>query len=133
MEEVRRGLSAGRVQSVAVRLIVDREQEIESFEAQEYWSIDAKLLSASSRRAFPAKLTEVKGEKFKALNKEETDKVLAMLENGEFIITNIKNSTRKKTPAPPFHHLYLTAGSVKKAVVQRKTYNESGSGAVRGR
>ena len=101
-KKVRRGLSAGRVQSVAVRLIVDREQEIESFEAQEYWSIDAKLLSASSRRAFPAKLTEVKGEKFKALNKEETDKVLAMLENGEFIITNIKNSTRKKTPAPPF-------------------------------
>ena len=100
--KVKRGLSAGRVQSVAVRLIVDREQEIESFEAQEYWSIDAKLLSASSRRAFPAKLTEVKGEKFKALNKEETDKVLAMLENGEFIITNIKNSTRKKTPAPPF-------------------------------
>lgn len=101
-KKVRRGLSAGRVQSVAVRLIVDREQEIESFEAQEYWSIDAKLLSASSRRAFPAKLTEVKGEKFKALNKEETDKVLAMLENGEFIIANIKNSTRKKTPAPPF-------------------------------
>ena len=97
-------MSAGRVQSVAVRLIVDREQEIESFEAQEYWSIDAKLLSASSRRAFPAKLTEVKGEKFKALNKEETDKVLAMLENGEFIITNIKNSTRKKHPhrrSPP--------------------------------
>ncbi len=101
-KKVRRGLSAGRVQSVAVRLIVDREREIEQFDPQEYWTIDAKLLSASSKRAFPAKLTEVDGEKFKPSTKEETDKVLARLENGEFIIDKIKNSSRKKTPAPPF-------------------------------
>ncbi len=101
-KKVRRGLSAGRVQSVAVRLIVDREKEIEEFDPQEYWTIDAKLLSASSKRAFPAKLTEVDGEKFKPSTKEETDKVLARLENGEFIIDKIKNSSRKKTPAPPF-------------------------------
>ena len=101
-KKVRRGLSAGRVQSVAVRLIVDREKEIEQFDPQEYWTIDAKLLSASSKRAFPAKLTEVDGEKFKPSTKEETDKVLARLENGEFVIDKIKNSSRKKTPAPPF-------------------------------
>ena len=101
-KKVRRGLSAGRVQSVAVRLIVDREREIEQFDPQEYWTIDAKLLSASSKRAFPAKLTEVDGEKFKPSSKEETDKVLARLEDGEFIIDKIKNSSRKKTPAPPF-------------------------------
>ena len=101
-KKVRRGLSAGRVQSVAVRLIADREQEIESFNPQEYWSIDAKFLSSLSRRAFPAKLTEVGGEKFRPTNKEETDKILAKMENGEFVITNIKNSSRKKTPAPPF-------------------------------
>ena len=101
-KKVRRGLSAGRVQSVAVRLIVDREREIEQFDPQEYWTIDAKLLSSSSKKAFPAKLTEVDGEKFKPSTKEETDKVLARLENGEFIIDKIKNSSRKKTPAPPF-------------------------------
>ncbi len=101
-KKVRRGLSAGRVQSVAVRIIVDREQEIESFKPQEYWSIDAKLLSSSSKRAFPAKLIEVGGEKFRPTTGEETDKVLEKLQGGEFVITNIKNSTRKKTPAPPF-------------------------------
>lgn len=101
-KKVRKGLSAGRVQSVAVKLIVDREKEIEQFDPQEYWTIDAKLLSASSKKAFPAKLTEVDGEKFKPSTKEETDKVLERLENGEFIIDKIKNSSRKKTPAPPF-------------------------------
>lgn len=101
-KKVRKGLSAGRVQSVAVKLIVDREKEIEQFKPQEYWTIDAKLLSASSKKAFPAKLTEVDGEKFKPSTKEETDKVLARLENGEFVIDKIKNSSRKKTPAPPF-------------------------------
>ena len=101
-KKVRKGLSAGRVQSVAVKLIVDREKEIEQFNPQEYWTIDAKLLSASSKKAFPAKLTEVDGEKFKPSTKEETDKVLARLENGEFVIDKIKNSSRKKTPAPPF-------------------------------
>ncbi len=101
-KKVRKGLSAGRVQSVAVKLIVDREKEIEQFDPQEYWTIDARLLSASSKKAFPAKLTEVDGEKFKPSTKEETDKVLARLENGEFVIDKIKNSSRKKTPAPPF-------------------------------
>ena len=101
-KKVRRGLSAGRVQSVAVRLIVDREKEIEQFDAQEYWSIDAKFLSSAGKKPFTAKLAEVAGEKFRPLTEEETNKVLKLLENGEFVITNIKNSTRKKTPAPPF-------------------------------
>lgn len=101
-KKVRRGLSAGRVQSVAVRLIVDREKEIESFNPQEYWSIDAKLTSSTGKKTFSAKLTEVKGEKFKADCKEETDKVLEMLSGNPFVVSAIKNSTRKKTPAPPF-------------------------------
>lgn len=101
-KKVRRGLSAGRVQSVTVRLIVDREKEIEEFKPQEYWSIDAKLLSSKSRRAFPAKLASVDGEKFKSDNKEATDKVLERLQGGEFVISSIKRSTRKKSPAPPF-------------------------------
>ncbi len=101
-KKVKRGLSAGRVQSVAVRLIVDRENEIASFVPKEYWSVDVKLIAASSKKPFSAKLAEVNGEKFAAENEQDTDKVLKLLENGEYEIVNIKNSQRKKTPAPPF-------------------------------
>lgn len=101
-KKVRRGLSAGRVQSVAVRLIVDRENEIRSFKSQEYWSIDAKLTASSSRKAFPAKLAEVDGKKVSIENKEQADAILARLENAEYVVTAVKKSQRKKQPAPPF-------------------------------
>ncbi len=101
-KKVRRGLSAGRVQSVAVRLIVDRENEIRSFVSQEYWSIDAKFIAASSKRAFPAKLIELDGEKIEMVNKEQADAVLARLEGAEYVVSNLKKSQRKKQPAPPF-------------------------------
>ena len=101
-KKVRRGLSAGRVQSVAVRLIVDRENEINSFQAQEYWSIDAKLIAASSKKAFAAKLSEVDGEKTELSDKAQADKILKRLEGAEYIVTNLKKSQRKKQPAPPF-------------------------------
>ena len=101
-KKVRRGLSAGRVQSVAVRIIVDRENEIRSFVSQEYWSVDAKLLAASSKKAFPAKLSEVDGEKVSIGSKEEADKLLERLKGAEFIVTGLKKSQRKKQPAPPF-------------------------------
>ncbi len=101
-KKVRRGLSAGRVQSVAVRLIVDRENEIRSFVSQEYWSIDAKLVAASSKRAFAAKLAEVDGEKIELADKAQADAILARLDGADFIVTNMKKSQRKKQPAPPF-------------------------------
>jgi DNA topoisomerase-1 len=101
-KKVRRGLSAGRVQSVAVRLIVDREKEIESFQSREYWSVDASLLAASGKKPFPAKLTEVDGEKIELNNKKDTAKVLKRLEGAEFVVDTVKKSTRKKLPAPPF-------------------------------
>ncbi|MGN0650187.1 MAG: type I DNA topoisomerase [Oscillospiraceae bacterium] len=101
-KKVRRGLSAGRVQSVAVRLIVDRENEIRSFKSQEYWSIDAKLTASSSKKAFSAKLAEVDGEKVSIENKEQADAILARLENAEYVVTSVKKSQRKKQPAPPF-------------------------------
>jgi len=78
-KKVRRGLSAGRVQSAVVRLIVDREKEINAFQSQEYWSIDAKLRGTASKKQFPAKLAEVDGKKAELKNKEEADKVLAEL------------------------------------------------------
>lgn len=101
-KKVRRGLSAGRVQSVAVRLIVDRENEIRSFKSQEYWSIDAKLTTSSSKKAFAAKLAEVDGAKVSIESKEQADAILARLENAEYVVTSVKKSQRKKQPAPPF-------------------------------
>ncbi len=101
-KKVRRGLSAGRVQSVAVRIIVDRENEIRSFKTQEYWSIDAKLLAASSKKAFAAKLTEVDGQKADIADKAQADDILKRLENAEYVVSALKRSQRKKQPAPPF-------------------------------
>jgi DNA topoisomerase-1 len=100
-KKVRRGLSAGRVQSVAVRIIVDREEEIQKFKPEEYWSIDAKLLGKSSRKAFAAKLYG-KDKKISIKTKEEADAILKELEGQPFVVENVKKSVRKKSPAPPF-------------------------------
>ncbi len=99
--KVRRGLSAGRVQSVAVRLIVDRENEIKKFKSEEYWSVDAKLTAKSSRKAFAAKLYG-KDKKLEIHNKEEADAILAQLEGAEYVVSGVKKSVRRKSPAPPF-------------------------------
>ncbi|MDE6726233.1 MAG: type I DNA topoisomerase, partial [Ruminiclostridium sp.] len=101
-KKVRRGLSAGRVQSVVVKLIVDREKEIKAFVPKEYWGIDGKVTAQSSKKPFPIKLAEIEGKKAELNNKEETDKVLKYLEDKEFKVDSIKRSTRKKQPAPPF-------------------------------
>ena len=101
-KKVRRGLSAGRVQSVVVKLIVDRENEIKAFVPKEYWSIDGKLLASSGKKPFPVKLAEIGGEKAELTCKEQTDEVLKSLEGKDFVVDNIKKSTRKKQPAPPF-------------------------------
>lgn len=101
-KKVRRGLSAGRVQSVAVRMIVDREEEIKSFNPVEYWSVEAKLLAKSSKKAFLAKLATVDGKKAELKSKDETDAVLAWLENAPFVVKSVRKGTRTKSPAAPF-------------------------------
>ena len=101
-KKVRRGLSAGRVQSVAVRIIVDREEEIKAFKTTEYWSVDARLFTNSSKKVFSAKLSEIDGQKAQLDNKEQTDAVLANIKDADFIVSNLKKSQRKKQPAPPF-------------------------------
>ncbi|MCR5653409.1 MAG: type I DNA topoisomerase [Ruminococcus sp.] len=98
-QKIRRGMSAGRVQSVAVRIIVDREEEIRAFKPEEYWTIDAKFIPKGSRKSFPATL--YLGKK-KIENKEQAEKILADLENAEYVVTSVKHGTRKKSPAPPF-------------------------------
>ncbi|MBQ1236690.1 MAG: type I DNA topoisomerase [Oscillospiraceae bacterium] len=100
-KKVRRGLSAGRVQSVAVRIIVDREEEIRKFKPEEYWSIDAKLLAKSSRKAFDAKLYG-KEKKLSIKDQQTADSILKELEGAEYTVENVKKSVRKKSPAPPF-------------------------------
>ncbi len=99
--KVRRGLSAGRVQSVAVRLIVDREEDIRAFVSEEYWTIDAKLTGKGSRKVFPAKFYG-KGKKLEIKNKEQADAILAELEGCTYTVGSVKKGVRKKNPAPPF-------------------------------
>lgn len=101
-QKIRRGLSAGRVQSVALRLIVDREEEIRAFKAQEYWTIDAKFTNPPSKKVFAASVYSKNGEKVKITCKEESDAVLADLENSEYTVKSVKKGTRKKSPTPPF-------------------------------
>ncbi|HDN79902.1 MAG TPA: type I DNA topoisomerase [Chloroflexi bacterium] len=101
--KVRNRTSAGRVQSVALRLIVEREREIQSFVPEEYWSIKAKLAKqVPERPTFIAKLVRIRNEEVNLKNKEETDKVVAELEKASYLVYNIKRGTRKKNPAPPF-------------------------------
>ncbi len=101
-KKVRRGLSAGRVQSVAVKMIVDRENEINSFISTEYWSIDAKFTTSSSKKVFSAKLATVDGEKIELVDNVSTDAVLKRLENAVYEVTAVKKSIHKKNPAAPF-------------------------------
>lgn len=101
-KKVRRGLSAGRVQSVAVRMVVDREQEIRDFVPQEYWSVDAKFTAPSSRKVFSAKLNTVDGNKVEMNDKASADEILKRLENAEYIVSNVKKSVHRKSPSAPF-------------------------------
>lgn len=101
-QKIRRGLSAGRVQSVSVRLIVDREEEIRAFVPEEYWSIDAKMIPKGSRKVFAASFYGNDEGKMKISSKEEADKILSDLEGTDYTITKLKKGTRRKSPAPPF-------------------------------
>ena len=101
-KKVKPGLSAGRVQSVAVKLIVDRENEIRNFIPEEYWNIYATLLDEKSKQDFIAKFYGKNDKKVELHKKEEVDEILSNIKNGKYIVTNIKNGEKKRTPAPPF-------------------------------
>ena len=101
-QKIRRGLSAGRVQSVALRIICDRENEIRKFMPEEYWSIDAKFIPKGSRKSFAATLYSDQNGKIKIQNQEQADKIEADLKDAEYTITKVRHGTRKKSPAPPF-------------------------------
>lgn len=101
-KKVKSGLSAGRVQSVALRLIVEREREIEKFNSEEYWSVDAKLMSG--RKSFSAKLFGfADGKKIEVIKSgEEAEGIVKALENASYTVTELKKGTRSRQPAPPF-------------------------------
>lgn len=102
-KKVRRGLSAGRVQSVAVRLIRDREIEIENFKPDEYWNIDALLHPQGEKGEFTARLAATAdGKKLTVTDKQQADAVLAALDGKEYTITKIEKGKRRRQPAPPF-------------------------------
>ena len=101
-KKVKRGLSAGRVQSVAVKLIVDREEEIEKFIPQEYWNIYAMLSDKKSNKSFSAKFYGKNSKKMELTNKTEVDKILEDIKGKKFIVKSIKKAEKKKVAAPPF-------------------------------
>ena len=99
--KVRKGLSAGRVQSVAVKLICDREKEINAFIAEEYWSIET-ILSADQKKVFTAKLNSFKNKKIEISSAEQKDKVVGALKKAQVIVENIESKEKRKRPNPPF-------------------------------
>ena len=101
-KKVKRGLSAGRVQSVAVKLIVDREEEIEKFIPQEYWNIYAILIEPNSNKKFEAKFYGKDGKKLEINNEKDVEQILKQIENGKYIVDDVKKGEKKRTPAPPF-------------------------------
>ncbi|MFA5116485.1 MAG: type I DNA topoisomerase [Candidatus Omnitrophota bacterium] len=99
--KISRGLSAGRVQSVALRLIVERERLIQAFIPQEYWEIEAELAKTTGEK-FIAKLDKIAGEKAALKNKEETDNLLEDVKSKVFKVSDIKETEKKRNPLPPF-------------------------------
>ena len=101
-KKVRKGLSAGRVQSATVSLVVDRENEIRSFISEEYWTLDASLSVTEKGRAFPARFFGNVEGKIKITDEQEANDILAQLKNATYVAESVKTGTRRVAPAPPF-------------------------------
>jgi DNA topoisomerase-1 len=115
-DKVRRGLSAGRVQTVALRLIVEREQEIRAFVPQEYWTIHA-MLEAGEPPIFEAKLTKFKGEDIEVKNQEAADKIVAAVSKAKWQVASVAQKEKKRNPPPPF-----TTSKLQQAAYNRLRY-----------
>jgi DNA topoisomerase-1 len=115
-DKVRRGLSAGRVQTVALRLIVEREQLIRAFVPQEYWTIHA-MLDAGEPPIFEAKLSKYKGEDIEVANQEAADKIVAAVSKAKWQVTSVAQKEKKRNPPPPF-----TTSKLQQAAYNRLRY-----------
>jgi DNA topoisomerase-1 len=112
-DKVRRGLSAGRVQTVALRLIVEREREIKAFEKKEYWTIDAHL-AANKPPAFDARFLGRGEEKIEVPNAEEAEKIRVALEKADWVVRSVDKKERRRNAAPPFTTSKLQQDSSRK-------------------
>jgi len=112
-DKVRRGLSAGRVQTVALRLIVEREREIKAFEKKEYWTIDAHL-AAAKPPAFDARFVGKGEEKVEVTNGEEAEKIRIALEKADWLVRSVDKKERRRNAAPPFTTSKLQQDSSRK-------------------
>ena len=101
-KKVKKGLSAGRVQSVATRLVCDRETEIENFIPEEFWNIDAHLVDKKSGDEFTASFYGKNGKKLKVTTKEAADKVVNDVKNENFVVSDVKQGEKQRKPSPPF-------------------------------
>ncbi len=119
-QKIRRGLSAGRVQSVALRIICDREEEIRKFVPEEYWTIDGKFIAKGSRRTFSAALYAKDGKKIKITSGDQAQQILKDLDGARYIVSSVKHGTRKKQPAPPFITSTLQQDASRKLGFQSK-------------
>ena len=102
--KVKKGLSAGRVQSVATRMVVEREREIDNFIPEEYWDISADCAAGEEKKpvSFTAKFVSLDGKKCPVSSREEADRIKALIEAGSFSVTDIRKKDKKRQPAPPF-------------------------------
>ncbi len=101
-KKVKKGLSAGRVQSAATKLVVDREREIEAFEPKEYWTITAQLSAKGDKKTIPARFYGVKGKKKELTNSAETEKIKSQIKDADFVVTGATYSDKAQQPSPPF-------------------------------
>ena len=101
-KKVRRGLSAGRVQSAAMRMVVDREREIRAFEPEEYWTLDAELLNQGGSKPFLAHYYGQDGKKIEPTSREAVDAIIAGTKDAVFTVRSVKRSDKQRSPAPPF-------------------------------
>ena len=101
-KKIKYGLSAGRVQSVAVRLVVEREREIQAFKPEEYWSIIAELSPEKEKEVFTANLAKFKGETIKVSNEALAKEILKDLEGADYLVTSVEKKESHRHPAPPF-------------------------------
>ncbi len=113
--KVRKGLSAGRVQSVAVRLICERQNEIDAFVPEEYWTLEADLLHDTGE--FTAKLLKIDGKKAEIPNEERINEILADLKDASYLLSSVQKKNRKKSPLPPF-----TTSSMQQEANQKLNY-----------
>ena len=101
-KKIVRGLSAGRVQSVALRVIIERERQIKDFVPKEYWDIEAELEKKGHDQGFLAKLSKIKGKKAEIKNKKQADELTAKLRDLSFVVSQIQTKEQKRNPSPPF-------------------------------